>query len=106
MQARNRQAAGSGAHQRRLSRVLFCALLGSTVVLAESRPAAAFELFGIKLWNSASDKEDTEIVDPLRYSVTIGVADADKDMQEKLEAASALKGDEERPVAGSLGLMT
>jgi translocation and assembly module TamA len=106
MQARNRQAAESGAHQRRLSRVLFCALLGSTVVLAESRPAAAFELFGIKLWNSASDKEDTEIVDPLRYSVTIGVADADKDLQEKLEAASALKGDEERPVAGSLGLMT
>ena len=37
---------------------------------AESRPAAAFEIFGIKLWGSSSD-EDADIVDPLRYAVTI-----------------------------------
>jgi translocation and assembly module TamA len=106
MQAKERRARESGAHRRTLSRALFCALLGSTLIVVEGGPAAAFELFGIKLWNSASDKEDAEIVDPLRYSVNIEVPDADKDLRKKLEAASALKGDEERPVSGSLGLMT
>ncbi|MGB3538245.1 MAG: autotransporter assembly complex family protein [Mesorhizobium sp.] len=106
MQAKDRQGKESGARRRTLSRALLCALLGSTLIVLEGGSAAAFELFGIKLWNSASDKEDAEIVDPLRYSVNIEVPDADKDLRKKLEAASALKGDEERPVSGSLGLMT
>ena len=106
MQAKDRQDKESGARRRTLSRALLCALLGSTLIVLEGGSAAAFELFGIKLWNSASDKEDAEIVDPLRYSVSIEVPDADKDLRKKLEAASALKGDEERPVSGSLGLMT
>nr|WP_292835336.1 autotransporter assembly complex family protein [Mesorhizobium sp.] len=81
-------------------------LLCATVLAAGWRPAAAFELFGIKLWNSASDKEDAEIVDPLRYAVTIEAPDADDDLKKKLEAASTLKADEDRPVSGSLGLLT
>jgi translocation and assembly module TamA len=106
MQTRNGKAGKGGAQRRPISRALFCALLGSTFVLADSRPGTAFELFGIKLWNSASDKEDAQIVDPLRYSVTVDAPGADKDLQKALENASALKGDEERPVSGSLGLMT
>ncbi|TIU24563.1 MAG: outer membrane protein assembly factor, partial [Mesorhizobium sp.] len=35
----------------------------------------------------------------------IDAPDADKDLVEKLENASALKNDEEHPVSGSLGLM-
>jgi len=89
-----------------LSRVLVSALLCSACLVVESRPAAAFALFGIKLWNSASDKEDGEIVDPLRYAVTIETPDADADLKKKLEAASTLKADEDRPVSGSLGLLT
>ncbi|HEY4191789.1 MAG TPA: autotransporter assembly complex family protein, partial [Mesorhizobium sp.] len=106
MQAKDRQARKSGARRRTRSRALFCALLGSTAFLAAGRSATAFELFGIKLWNSAADKEDAEIVDPLRYAVTIDAPDADKDLRKRIEAASALKGDEKRPVAGSLGLLT
>ncbi|MHA6683994.1 autotransporter assembly complex protein TamA [Mesorhizobium sp. A556] len=106
MQTRSRRAKRGAVHHRPLSRALFCALLGSTFILADSRPSAAFELFGLKLWDSASDKEDAEIVDPLRYSVTVDAPGADKDLQKALENASALKNDEERPVAGSLGLMT
>lgn len=106
MLVKDRQVRGGGACGRTLSRALFCALLGSALIVVEGRSAAAFELFGIKLWNSASDKEDAEIVDPKRYSVTIEVSDADSDLQKKLEAASVLKSDEERPVSGSLGLMT
>jgi translocation and assembly module TamA len=81
------------------------ALLGSAVLLPQIQPAAAFELFGIKLWGS-SEEDDADIVDPIRYSVTINAPDADKDLIKKLEAASALKSDEDRPVSGSLGLLT
>ncbi|BCG87399.1 membrane protein [Mesorhizobium sp. 113-3-9] len=79
-------------------------MICSTALVAESRSAAAFELFGIKLWGSSND-EDADIVDPLRYAVTLTAPDADKDLVKKLENASALKGDEDRPVSGSLGLM-
>jgi translocation and assembly module TamA len=81
------------------------ALLGSAVLLPQIQPAAAFELFGIKLWGSSED-DDADIVDPMRYAVTINAPDADKDLIKKLEAASALKSDEDRPVSGSLGLLT
>src|SRR5690606_38030311 len=92
------------APRRLLSHALACALLCSATVLLESRRAAAFELFGIHLWG-ADDSEDAAIADPLRYSVTFDVRDADDDLKERLENASGLKADEERPVPGSLGLM-
>ncbi|GLQ78705.1 membrane protein [Mesorhizobium huakuii] len=95
---------GGTAPGRVLPRALLLALMCATALVAESRPAAAFELFGIKLWGSSND-EDADIVDPLRYAVTITAPDADKDLVKKLENASALKGDEGRPVSGSLGLM-
>lgn len=97
--------AGGQNAKLRLTRWLALALLGSAVLLPQAQSAAAFELFGIKLWGS-SDKDDADIVDPLRYSVTINAPDADKDLKKKLEAASTLKGDEDRPVSGSLGLLT
>jgi len=80
-------------------------VLGFSAVVAESHRATAFELFGIKLWGS-DEKADEAITDPLNYTVTIEVPDADDDLKEKLENVSSLKNDEERPVSGSLGLMT
>ncbi|AZO12144.1 MULTISPECIES: autotransporter assembly complex family protein [unclassified Mesorhizobium] len=104
MPAYETQMSGGIAPGRGLPRALLFALACSTMLAGEMRPAAAFEIFGIKLWGSSSD-EDADIVDPLRYSVTIDAPDADKDLVKKLENASVLKGDEERPVSGSLGLM-
>lgn len=104
MLVRKRQMSGGGASLRGLSRTLLFALICSAALLAEGRNATAFELFGIKLWGSSSD-EDADIVDPLRYAVTIDAPDADKDLVKKLENASTLKNDEERPVSGSLGLL-
>ncbi|MBB6412114.1 translocation and assembly module TamA [Mesorhizobium sangaii] len=95
---------GGTAPGRVLSRALLLVMICSTALVAEAGDAAAFELFGIKLWGSSKD-EDADIVDPLRYAVTISAPDADKDLVKKLENASALKSDEERPVSGSLGLM-
>ncbi|TRC71421.1 outer membrane protein assembly factor [Mesorhizobium sp. WSM4307] len=104
MPAHEEQMSGGIAPGRVLPRALLLAMMCATALVAESRPAAAFELFGIKLWGSSND-EDADIVDPLRYAVTITAPDADKDLVKKLENASALKGDEDRPVSGSLGLM-
>ncbi|UCI22156.1 autotransporter assembly complex protein TamA [Mesorhizobium sp. B2-1-8] len=105
MPAHEEQMSGGTAPGRVLPRALLLAMMCSSALLCESRPAAAFEIFGIKLWGSSKD-EDADIVDPLRYAVTISAPDADKDLVKKLENASALKGDEDRPVSGSLGLMT
>lgn len=104
MPAHEEQMSGGTALGRVLSRALLLVMICSTALVAEAGNAAAFELFGIKLWGSSED-EDADIVDPLRYAVTISAPDADKDLLKKLENASALKGDEERPVSGSLGLM-
>lgn len=104
MPAHEEQMSGGTAPGRILPRALLLAMMCATALVGESRPAAAFELFGIKLWGSSND-EDADIVDPLRYAVTITAPDADKDLVKKLENASALKGDEDRPVSGSLGLM-
>src|ERR1044072_8625471 len=104
MSVHERQMSGGTAPRRVLSRALPFPLMCSTVLAAESRNAAAFEIFGIKLWGSSND-EDADIVDPLRYAVTIEASDADKDLVKKLENASTLKADEERPVSGSLGLL-
>ncbi|RWC08413.1 MAG: outer membrane protein assembly factor, partial [Mesorhizobium sp.] len=104
MSAYERQMSGGTAPRRVFSLALLFSLLCSTALVAASGNAAAFEIFGIKLWGSSED-EDADIVDPLRYAVTIEAPDADEDLAEKLENASALKDDEERPVSGSLGLL-
>ncbi|WP_421912271.1 autotransporter assembly complex protein TamA [Mesorhizobium sp.] len=103
MPAHEKQMSGGTAPGRVLPRALLFAVMCSTVLVGESRHAAAFEIFGIKLWGAS--KEDADIVDPLRYAVTINAPDADKELRKKLENASALKGDADHPVSGSLGLM-
>ncbi|MET2825975.1 autotransporter assembly complex protein TamA [Mesorhizobium shangrilense] len=103
MPAHETQMSGGTAPGRVLPRALLFAFMCSTMLVGESRHAAAFEIFGIKLWGAS--KEDTDIVDPLRYAVTIEAPDADKALLKKLQNASALKSDEDHPVSGSLGLM-
>ena len=85
-------------------RALACALLCSSVLVVQNRSAAAFEIFGLKLWGS-DDDEDADIANPLRYAVTIHVVGADDDLEKKLENVSGLKADEDHPVSGSLGLL-
>ncbi|MFC5387531.1 autotransporter assembly complex family protein [Aquamicrobium segne] len=88
-----------------LSRALLLVLLAGTTLTVAPQPASAFELFGIKLWGT-SDSQETDIVDPMRYTVTINVPDDFDELKKRLEAASSLKSGEERPVSGSLGLMS
>jgi len=67
-------------------------------------PVAAFELFGIRLWGSA--KADEDVVDPLKYQLTFEPGTTDKDLADALREASILLADEDRPVSGSLGLIS
>lgn len=92
------------AKGRGLGRVMALALMAGAVLPAAVLPATAFELFGFRLWGSSD--EDTDIVDPLRYSATLTVTDGDEDLQDTLEDASELMAEQERPVSGSLGLLS
>ncbi|TIW77085.1 MAG: outer membrane protein assembly factor, partial [Mesorhizobium sp.] len=84
MPAREKQMSGGFAPGRGLPRALLFALFCAAMLAGEVRQAAAFEIFGIKLWGSSKD-EDADIVDPLRYSVTLNAPDADKDLVKRLE---------------------
>lgn len=105
---RTRSSGRGRAPRRGLSRILALLLAWGTTfggtTFGGIGEAAAFEIFGFKLWGS-SDQEDADIVDPLRYSVAIEAPEADAELKKKLENSSTLKADEERPVSGSLGLL-
>ncbi len=65
--------------------------------------AYAFKIFGITLFG---DNEDTvEVIDPVRYDVTLQTGDADKDLKGRLESAASLVTDEKQPVSGDLGVV-
>lgn len=85
-------------------RALLVLLLAGTAAVTHSPSASAFELFGFRLWGSGDD-EDSDIVDPLNYTVTFTAEGDDERLQETLERASSLVQDVERPVSGSLGLL-
>jgi translocation and assembly module TamA len=89
----------------RLARPVLAALLSSTLLVCVAAPAQAFEIFGFKLFGSKDDA-DEDIADPLNYTVTLQAPLADGSLTDKLNASSRLVSDEERPVSGSLGLLT
>lgn len=87
-------------------RALTGALLGSVILAALppfTLPARAFEIFGFKFLEP--DEEETDVVDPLRYTLVFNVAGGDEDLTETLRDASEMVADEEKPVSGSLGLL-
>src|SRR5690349_15108458 len=86
------------------ARVVLAELLACAALPALAYPAGAFELFGIRLWGSS--EEDADIVDPLRYTATLTLSDGDEELQETLVKASELMAGQDRPVSGSLGLLS
>src|SRR5690606_18699955 len=79
-------------------------VLISLGIVTAAQPVDAFELFGLKFFESEED--ELPVVDPVRYSVTLDTGNADKDLAKRLREASNLVTDEEDPVSGSLGVMT
>lgn len=68
-----------------------------------ANPAAALEIFGIKLFGS--DEADRDIIDPLDYTIALDTGSADRALKKSLENTSLLLADEEKPVSGDIGLV-
>jgi translocation and assembly module TamA len=86
---------------RRLGRALAGAIL---ILSSAATPVSAFELFGIHLWGDR--KADEDVVDPLKYQLTFEPGTSDDDLADALREASILLAGEDRPVSGSLGLVS
>ncbi|MDH4990623.1 hypothetical protein QEZ48_07225 [Aquamicrobium lusatiense] len=67
MRHETRQKPNEAAAGISLPRALLFALLATSALTVSPQPAAAFELFGIRLWGSAANDEDSDIVDPMNY---------------------------------------
>jgi len=69
-------------------------------------PAYGFELFGIKIFGKDKpDPSEDVIGEPQNYAVTFNVSGEDSDLKKKLEGASSLVKDEEKPASGAAGLL-
>jgi translocation and assembly module TamA len=66
-------------------------------------PAAAFELFGFRLWGEDPAAED--IIDPVPYTVTLVVLSDDPTVIERIGQASVLIAREDQPPSGTVGLL-
>ena len=84
--------------------VLAGLVIGSSVLAV--LPAAAFEIFGFRLWGEPSTEDQVEVIDPLPYSVTLLVSTSDDSMQNILQAASSLWNNRDRPASGNAGLIS
>ncbi|MET3924281.1 autotransporter assembly complex family protein [Devosia sp. 2618] len=68
-------------------------------------PAAAFEIFGIKLFEDQSEADaEAVIADPTPYSVTVTV-NATGSLEGTVRGASALVADQDTPASGAAGLL-
>lgn len=65
--------------------------------------ALAFKIFGITIFGE--DEAVNDVIDPVRYSITLDTDGADKDLAEALERTSLLVQGQEAPVSGDLGLV-
>ncbi|MBD3805459.1 MAG: outer membrane protein assembly factor, partial [Thioclava sp.] len=71
--------------------------------LGSASDAYAFKIFGITLFGD--DKADTDIVDPLRYSVNLDTDGSDRELARAIERSSLLVNQSDEPVSGDLGLV-
>ncbi|RCS25225.1 outer membrane protein assembly factor [Phyllobacterium salinisoli] len=88
-------------------------LLAAQVSPLALSPAAAFEIFGIRLWGKEKqDDTDAVIADPKRYKVDVVVTGntrnhdgTESDIKETVEGGSSLFADEDKPASGAAGLL-
>lgn len=66
--------------------------------------AYAFKLFGMTIFGD-DDENKVEVIDPVRYDATLDTGNADKDLKDRLEAATSLVKDDKQPVSGDLGVV-
>ncbi|PRD44160.1 hypothetical protein C5748_06000 [Phyllobacterium phragmitis] len=88
-------------------------LLAAQVSPLVLSPAAAFEIFGIRLWGEEKqDDADAVIADPKRYKVNVVITGntrnhdgSEGDIKDTVEGGSSLVQDEDKPASGAAGLL-
>ncbi len=68
------------------------------------REAFALKIFGIQLWGSDDDKEN-EVLNPVKFTVTLNTPGADSKLRDSLEKSSLLVTEPDKPASGDLGLL-
>jgi translocation and assembly module TamA len=85
-----------------LSALCLAAALAGPALLT---PAAAFEIFGIKLFEDQSEADaEAVIADPQPYTIEVTVA-GEGEVESAVRNASALVGDADEPASGAAGLL-
>lgn len=86
--------------------VLKCLVALGLVMGGSTMHAHSFELFGIKLWGSKEEVDDT-IGEPYRYAIEVSVAPTadEQDNEKLLKGASTLWQDREEAASGAAGLL-
>lgn len=72
--------------------------------VAPAAPASAFELFGMKFFES-DEEEAAPVIDPVEYTLNLDAGTEDEALKEAIETTALLKADEGKPVSGDLGLV-
>ncbi len=94
---------------RRISARAGCAVLVACLTLGLQLPqipaASAFELFGMKFFES-DEKETAPVPDPLPYTATLTLLGGDEDLKDRLESHSTLVSKQETPPSGEPGLIS
>jgi len=82
-------------------------MIAAAMLPSASQPVAAFEIFGLKLFEG-DEAEEIPVTDPLRYTVAIEVVGevGGEALRERLQSASELAREVEKPVSGSVGLIS
>jgi translocation and assembly module TamA len=77
--------------------------LSAGLIIAPQQ-AAALEIFGFKLFGNDDPADD--IVDPVNYVLNMNLEGVDESIRSDIEKASTLTADKDRPVSGSLGILS
>ncbi len=80
-------------------------VLAAVLLLHLPAPSVAFELFGVKLFGG-EEASESEIVDPVSYTVEVLMERDDPAVLDKLRANSLLVGKQDQPPSGTIGLIS
>lgn len=90
-----------GGHRRTGSALAIAALAACTTLTATE--AHAFKLFGMSFFEK--EEEAVDVVDPVKYELTLTETTEDSDLKDALENASRMFQEKDRPVSGDLGVV-
>lgn len=69
-------------------------------------PAAAFEIFGIRIFGGDEEIDDDFVGEPQSYDVAFEAGETDRGIADTVRGASNLWGDRDEPASGAAGLLS